>query len=109
MIRLNLQKEPYWIDLADGIRIRVSAASTAIVSAGRALVKKDDKDFFASLLRGVAQVSILEWEGVGDKDGNPAPVTDEYIKALMDVWPLAVAFEEKYFNPAIVLEQEKNG
>jgi hypothetical protein len=31
------------------------------------------------------------------------------VEALMDLWPMAQAFESQYFAPALLLDQEKNG
>jgi len=36
MIRLELKREPYWLDLAPGVRIRVRPCTTALVMAARA-------------------------------------------------------------------------
>src|SRR6266511_6214144 len=36
MIRLDLKREPYWLDLAPGVRIRVRPCTTALVMAARA-------------------------------------------------------------------------
>jgi hypothetical protein len=36
MIRLDLKREPYWLDLAPGMRIRVRPCTTALVMAARA-------------------------------------------------------------------------
>jgi hypothetical protein len=62
----------------------------------------------ALLLKNLAVLAIEAWEGIGDVDGNLAAVTPEAIKAFMDLWPMANAFEEQYLTPALLLEQEKN-
>jgi len=49
----------------------------------------------------------VEWDGVGGEDGKALPVTPEGIFALMDLWPIAEAFERLYLGPALLLEQEK--
>ena len=36
MIRLDLKREPYWLDLAPGVRLRVRPCTTALVMAARA-------------------------------------------------------------------------
>ena len=47
-------------------------------------------------------------DGVGDAEGNAVPVTPEGIDALMDLWPIASAFENAYLAPALLLDAEKN-
>ena len=41
-----------------------------------------------ALARAMAGIAILDWEGVGDADGKPLPVSPEAAAALMDVWPI---------------------
>jgi hypothetical protein len=112
MIRLNLKREPYWLDLAHGVRLHVRPITTAFVMAARVQAMKDAEDDAATrsaaLLKNLAQLAVIDWEGVGDADGNPAPVSPEAIAALLDLWPIADAFERLYLGPALVLEQEKN-
>ena len=33
MLKLNLKREPYWLDLVQGVRIKVKPATTALVMA----------------------------------------------------------------------------
>lgn len=112
MIRLDLKREPYWLDLAHGVRLHVRPITTAFVMAARVQAMKDAEDDAATrsaaLLKNLAQLAVIGWEGVGDTDGNPAPVSPEAIAALLDLWPIADAFERLYLGPALVLEQEKN-
>lgn len=116
MIRLDLKREPYWLDLAHGVRLHVRPITTAFVMAARVQAMKDEaKDSgddaasrSAALLKNLAQLAVIDWDGVGDADGNPAPVSPEAITALLDLWPIADAFERFYLGPALVLEQEKN-
>ncbi|MER2520945.1 MAG: hypothetical protein ABTQ34_09740 [Bdellovibrionales bacterium] len=112
MIRLDLKREPYWLDLAHGVRLHVRPITTAFVMAARVQAMKDAEDDAATrsaaLLKNLAQLAVIDWEGVGDADGNPAPVSPEAIAALLDLWPIADAFERLYLGPALVLEQEKN-
>ena len=58
--------------------------------------------------RRLARLAILEWEGVGDAEGKPMPVTPEGVDALIDLWPMADAFERLYLGPALLLDDEKN-
>jgi len=45
---------------------------------------------------------------VADDKGKPAPVSPEGVAALMELWPLAEAFERKYLAPLYALDAEKN-
>lgn len=112
MIRLDLKREPAWLDLGNGARVLTRPVTTAFIMAARVAAMKEAGDDAAArsaaLLKHLAQLAILEWEGIGDADGNPAPVTPEGIAALLDLWPIADAFERLYLGPALVLEQEKN-
>ena len=111
MITLNLKREDFWLDLIDGVRVYVRPASTALVMAARvaALQENDDPALRSTaLIKRLAQLAILDWEGIGDAEGEALPVTPEGIYALMDLWPVAEAFERLYLGPALLLEQEKN-
>lgn len=111
MITLNLKRENFWLDLIDGVRVHVRPASTALVMAARvsALQENDDPALRGTaLIKRLAQLAILDWEGIGGEDGEALLVTPEGIYALMDLWPVAEAFERLYLSPALLLEQEKN-
>ena len=114
MIRLDLKREPYWLDLGYGVRVHVRPASTALVMAARVTALKEADETTeagarsATLIKKLAELSILEWEGVGDSEDNLADVTPEAISALMDLWPIADAFERLYLAPTLILDQEKN-
>ena len=46
--------------------------------------------------------------GRNAQDGEPAQVTPEAVDALLDLWPMAEAFERFYLAPALLLDEEKN-
>jgi hypothetical protein len=125
MIRLDLKREPYWLDLAPGVRIRVRPCTTALVMAARASMTAaepapgprdevpggdpaDDNARGAALLKARARVAIVDWEGIGDEAGNAIPPSPERIEALLDLYPAFRGFEMAYFLPALVLDAEKN-
>ena len=112
MITLNLKREDYWLDLPYGIRLFLKPATTALVMAARIeALKETDPDPALRgtiLLKKLAQLAVIGWEGVGDEGGNPIEATPEAVEALMDLWPIAEAFERLYLTPALLLEQEKN-
>ena len=116
MIRLNLTTEPRWIDLLPGLMIRVAPITTSIMAAARSDVSLDTLDADApkevlavAMAQAVARRVITEWSGVGDAEGIDLPVTPEGIDALLNIWPVFEAFQEKVLGPYLVLDAEKNG
>jgi hypothetical protein len=119
MIRLDLKREPHWLDLGHGVRLHVRPCTTALMMAARAEVQRIHApvqkeaqaagERTATLVKALARLSLLDWDGVGDADGSPAALTPESIDALMDLWPIASAFENAYLATALLLDDEKNG
>ncbi len=115
MIRLDLKNEPAWLDLGHGVRLHLQPLTTAMMVASRndpAVAALDDNatDEASALVfaKALARNAVLDWEGVGDADGNTIPVSPEGIDALLDVWPLFEAFQTKYVAKGLVLDAEKN-
>ena len=116
MIRLNLSTEPRWFDLLPGLRIKAAPVTTAIMAAARADVVGEDigpdaakEELAVVMAQAVAGRVVTEWEGVGDEDGDPLPITPEGIHALLNVWPVFEAFQSQVLAPHLVLDSEKNG
>jgi len=121
-----MPKEPYWIELAHGVRVRVRPLTTAMYEAARAkalrrvrelvderrlieeaggrveglpdLADPDQAAGFSQFMfaQGLAQAAVFEWQGVLAADGAPAPVTDETVAELMMVHRLAEEFVVRY-------------
>ena len=115
MLRLNLAREPYWLDLGLGVRVRVEPLTTALMVAARSdpavrgLPEETTDDEIAVVFgKALAERAILDWEGVGDADGNPTPVTPEGIAALLDIWPIFETFQMGYVAKGLEIESEKN-
>ena len=118
MIRLDLKREPHWLDLGHGVRVHVRPCTTALMMAARADVHRSIAppqnetqaagERTAALVKALGRLGIQEWEGVGDAEGEPLPVTPEGVDALLDLWPMAEAFERLYLGPALLLDEEKN-
>ena len=124
MLRLNLTSEAEWLDLGHGVRLRVLPLTTAVMMAARkdaqakmalpepvdALQTDLDTDRIGlAMAKAVARIVVTEWEGVGDAEGNPVPVSPEGIDALLDIWPVFEAFQTCYVARAMILDAEKNG
>ena len=97
MLRLNLTATPEWLTLAPGLRLHMAPLSTAIMLAARAEIAATDIPADASNdeisrigAKAIARRTVLAWEGVGDADGNPVPVSPAGIDAPLEIWP---AFE----------------
>ena len=115
MLKLDLSNEPVWLDLGHGVRVQRRPLTTALMVAARGdpavqALGEDATDEESALVfaKALARVAVLDWEGVGDADGQPIPVSPEAIDALLDLWPLFEAFQTGYVAKGLLLEQEKN-
>ena len=121
MLRLDLSNEPRWLDLSNGVRLLVEPLSTAVMLAARSdpailAATQTESDATASsnddlariVAKAVARIVVKDWDGIGDEDDNPLPLTPEGIDALLELWPIFEAFQTKYIAGALILEQEKN-
>ena len=116
MIRINLSREPQWLDLGHGVRLQLFPLTTALMVATRAdpAVQALDADasndsraaVFAAAL---ARRAIVDWEGVGDEAGHVLEISPEGIDALLSLWPIFEAFNLQYVSRGMLLDAEKNG
>lgn len=115
MLQLDLANAPRWLELLPGVRLKLRPLTTALMVAARtdptveALPPEATTEELAlAMAKAVARLAILEWEGVGDAEGNPVAVSPEGIDALLEVWPAFEAFQAGYVAKGLLLEQEKN-
>lgn len=115
MLKLNLHREPYWLDVALGVRLRLEPLTTAIMVAARTdqsvrsiTLGTPDDTIAVAFAKAIAKRAILDWEGVGDLDGAPLAVTPDGVDALLDIWPIFEAFQTIYVAKGLELEAEKN-
>ena len=115
MLRLDLTTEPRWLDLGHGVRIRVAPLTTALMVAARSdsavealTATATDEERALVFAKAIARRAVSDWEGVGDADGNPVPVTPAGIDALLEVWPIFEAFQAVYVSKGLLLDAEKN-
>lgn len=136
MIKIDIHRstEPRWIELGHGAKVQVALLNAGLLAEARAddeytafltelvalrkaeeesdeaprLTRRDAARMNTKFTRAVARLAILDWEGVGDHDGAPLPVSDGAIDALMDLDPIIREFEKKYVAPALEMEAEKN-
>lgn len=127
MLKLDIKTEPYWLGLPCGIRVRVKPVSTAVIGAAQAMALKEYRALLdggmldplneelrnatsdSLLITALAQLAILEWEGVIAADGGePAPVNGRTVGDLMQIWLVAQAFFKSYTEQFNLLETEGN-
>ena len=107
MIRLDLKREPHWLDLGHGVRVHVRPCSTALMMAARAEAQRSVPlsaneaqaaagERTTTLVKALGRLAVQGWEGVAGEDGEPARLTPEGVDALLDLWPMAEAFERLY-------------
>lgn len=115
MIRLGA-REPTWLDLVDGVRLKVRPITTPAYAMIQAQADKVFDDWAenkavddgldptdesvrrglmrALMIKGLALYGVIEWQGV------EGPVTDEMIAAFVDEQPLLAAlFYHRYLGP----------
>lgn len=107
MLRLNLKKEPYWLDLPADVKLKVRPLSTAIMSAAQSSVIKritdwrqerksrlevgadvsdlpdvDDEETRhglseSLLIKAMARGAVIEWQGVLNSAGDAPAVVND--------------------------------
>ena len=115
MLTLDLSNAPQWCDLIPGVRIRLRPLTTALMVSARGDPAIADlpegaatEGAAVSMAKALARRAILEWEGIGDADGNPIDPGPESIDALLNLWPAFEAFQTLYVAKALLLDAEKN-
>ncbi|SEP21383.1 hypothetical protein SAMN04487843_108206 [Methylobacterium sp. ap11] len=117
MLKLSQSVEPFWLDVLPGVRIRFRPITVASMLVAREAVGKvfrgEDQDDVGAraniaLVRELTRRGIMEWEGIGDADGQPLPVTREAVDLLMENWPAYDAIDTLYVAPALARDAEKN-
>ena len=111
MIRLDLNREPAWLDLASGVRVLTEPLTTALMMAACSDPGVEglpetatDEDRALALGRALGRLAIRDWEGVGDADGAPILPTPVAITALLDLWPLFDALQLPYVAKGLILD-----
>tara|TARA_R110002096_G_scaffold9455_2_gene37343 strand:+ start:325 stop:762 length:438 start_codon:yes stop_codon:yes gene_type:complete len=115
MLTLDLTNAPRWHDLAPGVRVQLRPLTTALMVATRSdpVVESlaegvSNEERALVFAKALARRAVLDWEGIGDADGNVICPSPEAINALLDIWPIFETFQLNYVSKALLLEQEKN-
>lgn len=122
MLKLNLSRAPYWIDLAQGVRVEVEPVSSTLMIGARFEVNADLEQGEAAAdprsraadsvaySKAVGRHAIRTWEGVMDEDGKALPVTPEAVDALFEQSVECLsAFNKGYVYKGNAVLEEGNG
>ena len=126
MLTLDLSREPLWLDLPHGVRLRVrpidrvvraAAEGAALEKAKQALSEAgapEDSPAFKTLYllflsRLLARHAVVAWEGVGDRVGAPLALSPEALDALLDRDDMLLAFWDRVVNRADPVDAEGHG
>jgi hypothetical protein len=115
MLTLDLTNAPQWCDLIPGVRVKLRPLTTALMVSARgdpAIADLSEgaatEEAALAMAKALARRAILEWEGIGDADGNPIAPSPAAIDALLDLWPAFEALQTHYVAKALLLDAEKN-
>jgi hypothetical protein len=119
MLNLKIDKSSFWVDLPLGVRFHVKPATPAIMLGARYRVSSHVKEssdpsigfgeITSELIASIGELSVIEWEGVGNHEGNALECTPENVKAvLLSSWQIAEEFDKQYLSKFYEIENEKN-
>lgn len=112
MIRLDLKREPYWLELGQGARLLVQPYGTSIMMAAQSRLSQEGIESEAVTLfdleRAMAHVAVRDWSGVGDLEGVVLSFSEAGLDALLEKPWAWGAWRDKYCRPNAELEREKN-
>lgn len=138
MLRLKIQKEPYWLELGYGVKVKVKPCTSAVFYEAKAYMNSKLAELAKShkankeagivneidienpikreamadkfLLIGLGVAGILEWDGVMEADvDKTASLTESKIDELFsNFWAVAENFRHQYCGLQEILESEKN-
>jgi hypothetical protein len=115
MLTLDLTNAPFWCDLVPGVRVKLRPLTTALMVAARSDTAISDlpkdartEEAALAMAKALARSAILDWEGIGDAEGNVITVTPDAIDALLDIWPIFETFQSLYVAKGLLLDAEKN-
>lgn len=109
LVRLDLSTEDRWTTLIAGFEILHGPVTSAIMAeAGHATTGVTIEERTVEITRFLAKAVIRDWRGVvNDDTGEPLPVTPEAVDAVMDIWPIFRAFNDKVIDARIRIDREK--
>jgi hypothetical protein len=129
MIRLDLGREPEWLELGHGAALlldpptstvmMIARSDPALSAADAAALAPADGDaarshgpeavrFTIAFAKALARAAARDWRGVGDAEGAEVAMTPEGLDALLDLHWAFDAFSAGYMARAMLVVQEKN-
>ena len=116
LLKLGVGREPFWLDVAKGVRLQFRPISVAAILLARSVAADvlqaggDDASIKAGVAftRALSHSGIAAWEGIGDADGNVVEPSPDNIDALLEHWPVFDAIDRLYVGPALIRDVEKN-
>lgn len=116
MLKLATEREPYWLEVMPGVRIKLRPVTVVAILVARAaaaeVLRKGGENAETqagfAFTRALAHSGVIEWEGIGDKDGNPIPARPEAIDAALECWSVFDAIDRLYVAPVLLQADEKN-
>lgn len=109
------KREAEWIEILPGVRVEfepitIKAVRAARKAAADALgIDPDDiEEAGDQLTRELLRRGIRAWEGVGDEDGEPLPLTPETVAMALDDPTFCQAADQAYVYPYVLRNAEKN-
>ncbi|MFO7853915.1 MAG: hypothetical protein R6V44_01570, partial [Paracoccaceae bacterium] len=108
-------REPRRVELLPGVTLQLAPLTTAAMTAAQTDAAvlglpegATDAETALSVAKALARRLVLDWDGIGDANGDPIPVSPEAVDALLDLWPAFEAFQAKVIAKALLLDAEKN-
>ncbi len=116
MLKIEPQPEPYWMQIAQGARLRLKPADSVMLTAGRvasreaAFAGADDREGDFAFLVACVFWGLLEWEGVGEGEGEEAAAisVDAIERLLRQNVTIHDQLDSEYLLPVLLREAEKN-
>jgi hypothetical protein len=110
LVRLDLSREDRWTTLLAGFEVLHGPVTSAMLAeAGHAADPELTIEArTVEITRFLAKAVIRDWRGVvDDATGEPLVVSPAAVDAVMDIWPIFRAFNDKIIDARIRIDREK--
>ncbi len=109
-IGVTLMATPITRAVTKQARADAAKARADYIAANPAATEADISDgAFDAYVASIAKQTITGWDGVGDADGNPVPATPDNIDLFLSLEEPFDVYVTEVINPALGIEDEKNG
>lgn len=111
LVRLDLSTDDRWTALIGDFAILHGPVTSAIMAeAGHAATGASIEERTVEITKFLAKSVIRDWRGVlNEETGEAVPVTPATVDAIMDIWPIFRAFNDKVIDARIRIDREKKG